>query len=73
MTCLNCNHGALKDATNADRNKALRGMAKSGFINCLKSDQRADFFPFKHECPSYEAASAETQKARETWAAKEVA
>lgn len=73
MTCLNCNHGALKDATDAHRNQALRDMARAGFINCLKSDFRADFFPFKHECPSYEAASPEIQKARETWAAKEVA
>ena len=69
MTCLTCTHGALRDATDADRDKILRRMAKQRLVNCHKSPFRASFHGADHHCNQFAQADEKTAEARRRWAA----
>lgn len=69
MGCLECAHGALRDATDAERDKILRRMAKHRLVNCTKSPFRATFHAAGHKCKRFAQADEKTAEARRRWAA----
>lgn len=69
-SCLICKHAALRDTTDADRDKVLRRMAAHGFVNCTASEFRATFKAFSLTCAKFAAAPAEVSESRRDWASK---
>ena len=67
MTCLTCQHGHLRDQKDQKRDRALRDMARNGFINCNLSPYRATFHPLEHVCERFSQADDEVVKARMEW------
>ena len=71
MPCIDCAHGALRDAKDQVRDRALRGMAKRGFVNCTRSDQRATFHAADHTCEGWAALEEQLGAARRNWLASQ--
>lgn len=67
MSCLGCSNGALRDGTDADRDKMLRRMAARGLVNCLLSNFRATFHSTDHRCARWAPADEKTTAARIAW------
>lgn len=66
--CITCSHGALRDRTDADRDKSLRRMAAQRFINCTLSPLKATFRSFSSTCKKFAPADEATAVARVSWA-----
>lgn len=74
MTCLTCQHAALRSPDDPKRDAAVKAMARCGYANCTLSVFGASFHPLGHTCISWIAAPAEVVEARQVWAQrKEVA
>lgn len=72
MPCMDCAHGALRDAKAPERDKTLRRMARAGFVNCTRSDQRASFHAHTHRCDRWSPADADVAESRRQWFAKQL-
>lgn len=74
MTCLTCQHAALRSPRDPKRDAAVKAMAQCGFASCTLSYGGSTFHPFSHRCTRWAAAPAEVAAARQQWVErKEVA
>lgn len=68
-SCLTCSAGTLRGATKDEKiGRAIREMARLGFVNCTRSPAAASFRPLESRCPSYTPVSPEAAAARQQWA-----
>jgi hypothetical protein len=69
-TCLTCEHGALRDPVDGERDKLLRAMVRQGLINCTRTAAKAGFFKPSHTCNTWAPAAPETVEKRKAWMLK---
>lgn len=73
MICADCIHGEMRSATDTERSKLLRSLARQGLMACGKTYCGATLFAAmtERQCATFESADSEVAATRRKWFAKQ--
>ena len=70
MTCVVCDHAAMRSDKDAKTDRTRREMARQGMVCCTLSPHAASFYALTATCDRFAPADPATATARMAWADK---